>query len=326
MGNTGLFALGICRLPVKARDKIRLFQFFSSKTDAVFFASSEVDIAGIIGHPVQTAFSMDNIRALAEKDAELSEKLHIHYVSWEESAYPPLLREIYDPPVVLFYRGNLPDPEIPLVAMVGTRSPSGAASTAAFNIAREFGSLGYSVVSGLALGIDAMSHRGCLEAGAPTFAVLGSSPDEVYPGANRDLARRTLAAGGGLLSEYPPGTHPAKWRFPARNRIISALARGTLIVEAPEKSGALITARFALEQNRDVWVTRTGVESPLGKGTANLVEQGVKAVTSAVEILSEWGRAVEKPPQDTLCAHKRGEELFSPEDLASELASELGQT
>jgi DNA processing protein len=324
----GLLALGIAHLPVKAHSKIVLYDFFSSKTaeavDSAFFDSSVDDLALILGTPIRKAFTMGAIRSLAEKDAEHAEKRNIRFVSKGDSAYPPLLLEMYDPPVALFYRGNLPDPDAPLIAMVGTRHPSPPASASAFTIARELGGLGYSVVSGLALGVDAMSHRGCLEANTPTFAVLGSGPDEVYPTANRGLARRILERGGGLLSEYPPGARPAKWRFPARNRIISALARGTLVVEAPEKSGALITARFALEQNRDLWVTLTG--SPVGKGTEKLAEQGAKIVTSASDILKDWGRAIEKNEESRASNGGRGdvEGTFSPEDSAAELMRDLG--
>jgi DNA processing protein len=134
-----------------------------------------------------------------------------------------------------------------------------------------------------------MAHRGNLEGGAPTVAVLGSGLDYIYPVSNRSLARRILENDGVLLSEYPPGTGPFKWNFPARNRIISALARGVVIVEAPLKSGALITARFALEQNRDLWVAYVGTVSPLGGGTAKLVEEGAPVIKSGREILEEWG-------------------------------------
>jgi DNA processing protein len=153
---------------------------------------------------------------------------------------------------------------------------------------------GLPVVSGLALGIDAMAHRGNLEGGAPTVAVLGSGLDMLYPASNRPLARRVLENGGLLLSEYPPGTGPFKWNFPARNRIISALARGVVIVEAPLKSGALITARFAIEQNRDLWVASAGTVSPLGEGTAKLAEEGAPVIKSGCDILEEWGLPLRK--------------------------------
>jgi DNA processing protein len=188
---------------------------------------------------------------------------------------------------------------------VGTRRPSGRALAQAFDIARELGRQGIAVVSGLALGIDAMAHRGNLEADAPTVAVLGSGADEVYPAANRAMARRILESGGAILSEYPPGTPPRKWYFPARNRIISALSRGTLIVEAPVSSGALITARFALEQNRDLWVASSGtLPSPFGAGTARLAEEGAKIIRVASDILDEWNIKLAKTEE------KKGRDIW----------------
>jgi DNA processing protein len=280
--------LGIARLPIKPREKIKTREFFQNEYD--FFSLLEKNELPIfLNRVLRAKINADEIKKLTEQDILLARKRGIRYVSWVDSAYPPLLREIFDPPVVLFYRGILPDAEKPLLAIVGTRKPSGRSSTTAYAIAREFGGLGYSVVSGLALGVDAMAHRGNLSAGVPSFAVLGSSPDCVYPITNRAIARNILERGGALLSEYPPDSLPAKWRFPARNRIISGLARATLVVEAPEKSGALITARYALEQNRDLWVTQAGVESPVGKGTAQLAENGAKIAFSGADILKDWG-------------------------------------
>jgi DNA processing protein len=201
-----------------------------------------------------------------------------------------------------------------MAAMVGTRRPRGAALRAAFEIGRDLGRLGVSVVSGLALGIDAASHRGNLEGGAGTYAVLGSGADEIYPASNRPLARRILETGGGILSEYPPGTAPRKWHFPARNRIISALARGTLIVEAPAKSGALITARFALEQGRDLWVAAAGLAS---EGAARLAEDGAGIVYSAADIARDWG--LEPAAEDRAAA---GEDSIG-RTLAASLARRL---
>jgi DNA processing protein len=147
------------------------------------------------------------------------------------------------------------------------------------------------VVSGLALGIDALAHRGNLDGGAPTVAVLGSGLDWVYPVSNRALARRIVESGGVLLSEYPPDTKPFRWNFPARNRIISGLARGVLIVEAPKRSGALITAQFALDQGRDLLVASAGCSSPLGVGTKKLAEDGALVINRGTEIFEEWGMA-----------------------------------
>ncbi|MDR2102931.1 MAG: DNA-processing protein DprA, partial [Treponema sp.] len=251
---------------------------------------SKKDIEKIINRPMARYFwNMEDIRFQAEQDAATARLRGIAYVPIASADYPPLLREIWDPPALLFYRGILPPPDKPLAAIVGTRRPTPQGLAQAYDIARDIAAEGIPVVSGLALGIDAMAHRGALDGGAPTLAVLGSALDQVYPSSNRILARRILEAGGGLLSEYPPGVGPARWRFPARNRIISGLARGSLIVEAPARSGSLITARFALEQGRDLWVSRAGILSSQGEGCRNLAEEGAGIIASAGEILKEWG-------------------------------------
>jgi DNA processing protein len=296
---------------------VKLCQSFDD--EATFFSCSFEDIAVLIGRVPEKPFTMSEVKKQAEEDALFVERRGISYVSCVDLPYPPLLLEIFDPPAVLFYRGILPNPETPLIAMVGTRHPSNAAQMNAYNIAREFGKLRFSVVSGLALGIDAMSHRGNIEAGAATVAVLGSSLDEVYPSSNRPLAQRIVAGGGVLLSEYPPGTRPAKWQFPARNRIISGISRGTLIVEAPEKSGALITARFAMEQNRDIWVSSVSIGTPQGQGCTALAKEGARVILSADDILKEWGFALQK--NDRLFNER---DLFSPAELAADLAKALG--
>jgi DNA processing protein len=242
---------------------------------------------------------MDAIRFQAEKDAALARLRGIGYVVHGDDRYPPLLREIYDPPALLFYRGVLPDPERPMAAVVGTRRPSAAASAQAYEIGRDFGRAGLSVVSGLALGIDALAHRGNIEGGGATAAVLGCGLDRVYPASNRDLGRRIIESGGVFLSEYSPGTEPFKWNFPARNRIIAGLARGVVVVEAPERSGALITAQFALDMGRDLLVASVGAASPrgaafsLGEGTRKLVDAGARILGRAAELYEEWG--VEPP-------------------------------
>ena len=283
-----LLDLMICRIPgLKGAEKVKLAEEFDNAGD--FLLLSGRDIENIIGRVLKDqSWNMADIKVQAEKDAEQAKRLGIRQVSWRDNAYPPMLREIFDPPLMLFYRGALADPEKPMAAVVGTRKPSPQAANRAFALARELGEAGIPVVSGLALGIDAMAHRGNIEGQAGTVAVLGSGVDMVFPSLNRALARRILDTGGAIVSEYPPGTAPAKWHFPARNRIISALARGVVVVEAPEKSGALITAQFALDQGRDLWVDNCGVKSPIGVGTARLAEDGAAVISSADEILAEW--------------------------------------
>jgi DNA processing protein len=232
--------------------------------------------------------TMDKFLEGAEKHDRAARLRGIRYLWYASPEYPPLLREIHNPPFLLYCLGRLPDPEKPAVAVVGTRKPSPAAAAQAYTLGKGLGRAGIAVVSGLALGIDAMAHRGCLDGGGVTVAVLGSGLDEVYPASNRPLARRILEKGGALLSEYPPGTKPRRWNFPERNRLIAGVARGTLVVEAPVRSGALSTARFALEQGRDLWAGKAGVISPNGEGTRRLADEGCRIVSSADDIFAEW--------------------------------------
>ncbi|MDR1909054.1 MAG: DNA-processing protein DprA [Spirochaetaceae bacterium] len=299
----GLLDLILERIPgLTSRDRIRLAEEFDREGDLAVLSRGEVyELLGKA--PPREAWTMDELKGRAEKDALILRRNGISLTAYRESGYPPLLRELYDPPALIFYRGNLPDPGRPLAALVGTRKPTGEAQAAAFEAARLLGLNGIAVVSGLALGIDTMAHRGNLAGGAPTVAVLGSSLDQVYPASNRDLARRILGAGGAILSEYPPETGPRRWNFPARNRIIAGLARGTLVAEAPEKSGALITAQFALELGRDIWLLRAGVDSPQGGGLRNLAESGAPVIEGAGAILEEWGiepRKTETPADGAL--------------------------
>jgi DNA processing protein len=283
-----LLDLMICRIPaLKANERVELIKKFDKEDD--FSLLSIADVENLIGRVLKgPRWKMPAIRSMAEKDADRAKKHGIRVVSWREKNYPPLCREIYDPPAVLFYRGVLPDPAKPMAAVVGTRKPTSQGAKRAFEIGYELGKAGIPVVSGLALGIDSMAHRGNVEALSPTVAVLGSSPEMIYPASNRLLAKRILDTGGVIISEYPPGTGPRKWNFPERNRIISALSRGTVIVEAPEKSGALITARFAVEQNRDLWVDKAGVASKRSAGTSRLAEEGALIFSSVKDILAEW--------------------------------------
>ncbi|MDR0502870.1 MAG: DNA-processing protein DprA, partial [Treponema sp.] len=246
MSERGFTDIVISLLPgIKPAEKISLLRAFDREDD--FIVQSKSGIEEHLGRRVNKHWDINKIREKAVRVSEICRARSIEWVSWKEAAYPPLLREIYDPPAVVFFRGNLPNPEKPLLGMVGTRRPSPEGAKQAYTIANEIARSGISVVSGLALGIDAMSHRGNLFGGVPGYAVLGSGADVIYPMTNRTIAKRILDSGGAVISEYPPGTRAAKWNFPARNRIISALSRGVLIVEAPLKSGALITAGFALE-------------------------------------------------------------------------------
>jgi len=205
----------------------------------------------------------------------------------DDPRYPPLLREIHDAPPLLFLRG---DPELlqdPQLAMVGSRNPSIQGRETATEFARSLASTGMVVTSGLAMGIDAASHQGALGGSGGTIAVFGTGPDRVYPAKNRRLAHDIVDQGGLLLSEYPPGTDPLPGNFPRRNRIISGLSLGTLVVEAALRSGSLITARLATEQGREVFAIPGSIHNPLARGCHQLIRQGAKLVETAQDILEE---------------------------------------
>jgi DNA processing protein len=206
--------------------------------------------------------------------------------------YPARLAELYDPPERLYVRGSFDSLSQPGVAVVGARSCSAYGAQVARSVARELAAAGVVVVSGLARGIDGEAHRGALEGGGTTIAVLGCGIDRDYPRSHAELARRIVGSGA-IVSEYPPGVEPAPWRFPARNRIIAGLSLATVVVEARERSGALITADFALELGRDVFAVPGEITSGLSAGTNGLLRQGAAPLTAALDVLEAIG--VEPP-------------------------------
>ncbi len=212
------------------------------------------------------------------------------YLTRRSADYPPLLAAIHDPPKRLYLRGEGP-PEMlsrPAVTIVGTRSCSPYGAQVARKLGRELAAAGATVVSGLARGIDAEAHRGALEAGGPTVAVLGCGIDRDYPRAHAALAGR-IAEIGLLVSEYEPGIEPAPWRFPARNRIVAGLAGVTIIVEARVRSGALITADFALEEGREVFAVPGEITSALSRGTNELLRLGAAPLIESGDVLAVLG-------------------------------------
>lgn len=224
-----------------------------------------------------------------------------------DPAYPPLLAAIHDPPPVLWLRGDA-DPgllSLPSVAIVGARACSGYGRAVARAVARELAAAGLVVVSGMARGIDAEAHRGALEAGGLTVAVLGCGVDRDYPAAHAELARR-ICERGLVVSEYEAGVEPAPWRFPARNRIIAGMCSATVVVEARARSGALITADFALEDGREVMVVPGEITSALSEGTNALLRLGATPLTRAADVLETYGLAavveVEAEPEGDAAA------------------------
>lgn len=223
-----------------------------------------------------------------DQDLEWLAEAGHHLLTLQDPAYPPLLREITDPPPILFVLGQPSVLSTPQLAMVGSRNPSALGRTTAHEFAQCMAEAGFTITSGLALGIDAASHRGALAGTGLTVAVAGTGLDRVYPARHRELAREIVELGA-LVSEFPPGTAAQANHFPRRNRIISGLSMGTLVVEAAMKSGSLITARQALEQGREVFAIPGSIQNPLARGCNALIKEGAKLVETAQDILEEFG-------------------------------------
>ena len=226
-------------------------------------------------------------------------------IALDSPHYPMLLKEIPSPPPLLFVRGELHWLHQPQLAMVGSRAASIDGLEAAYEFAAAMAAADYVVTSGLALGIDGRAHYGALKNGGATVAVLGSGLDRVYPAKHRELAV-SIAEQGALVSEFWPGESPRPQHFPRRNRVISGLSVGVLVVEAEEKSGSLITARYALEQGRDVFAIPGSIHSPMSRGCHALIKNGAKLVESPVDIFEDVGVLTE-------CAKSSQSALYAPQ-------------
>lgn len=228
---------------------------------------------------------------------ELEERMEekgVRILWHDDRNFPSDLKEEANCPYCLFYRGEFPDAHHYPIGIVGARICSCYGEKYAVRIGQEAAKMDMYVISGLALGIDAMGQRGALDAGGRTFAVLGSGPDICYPKSNRGLYEDIISGGGGILSEFPPGTAPAPWRFPMRNRIISALSRSLIVVEARRRSGSLITADMAMELGRDVYALPGPLDSALSEGCNRLIRQGADAIVSINDLMDDLRRAQEK--------------------------------
>ena len=222
--------------------------------------------------------------------AERLREQGVRWVARDDPGFPPLLGAIHDPPPGLFVRGEAALDVLrgPTVAVVGARACSPYGSHVARMLGRELGGAGLAVVSGLARGVDGEAHRGALDAGGTTIAVLGCGIDRDYPAAHRELAAR-IRASGLVVSEYAPGVEPAPWRFPARNRVIAGLSAAVVVVEARDRSGALITADLALEEGRDVLAVPGEITSALSAGTNDLLKLGATPLTRSEDVLEIFG-------------------------------------
>lgn len=228
--------------------------------------------------------SLQQLRDDACRLVEHAGRLDIQVLSMACDGYPSLLRQISDPPPVLWLRGDARLLDQPQLAVVGSRKPSVQGVACAIEFAASLAKSGFVITSGLAQGVDTAAHQGALRAGRSTLAVLGSSPELIYPRTNQALADQMLANGGLLVSEFPPGTRPRPEHFPRRNRIISGLSVGTLVIEAALRSGSLITARLAMDQGREVFAIPGSIHNPLSKGCHALIREGAWLVENQQQI------------------------------------------
>jgi DNA processing protein len=226
--------------------------------------------------------------ALAHSQAWLAQPQH-HLLGWQDQDYPALLRRITSPPLVLFVAGDPASLWHPAVAVVGSRTPSAGGRDNAHDFAHALATSGLAVTSGLAAGVDTAAHEGAIAADGLTVAVLGTGPDIPYPRSNAGLHRRIIERHGAVVSEHPPGTQPKREHFPARNRLLAGLTLGTLVIEAAERSGALITARLAGDCGRDVFAVPGSIHNPLARGCHRLIRDGAGLVENADEVIAAIG-------------------------------------
>jgi len=223
-----------------------------------------------------------------DKHIEFMVKNNIDIISIQDAEYPEILKNIYDPPLSLYILGNKQILNDKSIAIIGCRECSTYGKNIAMELAYDIAKHKINIISGLASGIDSIAHKGAILAEGKTVAVLGNGLDTIYPAENFSLAREILQKGGAIISEYPLGEKPQKQNFPERNRIVSGMSKGIIVVEAKEKSGTLITVDFALEQGRDVFVVPGNINSPNSVGTNELIKQGAKLITNYQDVIEEY--------------------------------------
>lgn len=285
------------------RTDIERILLATGSVEAAFYADKEELLRNKVINQKQKESLQKRCRegGFSEELERLKEE-GVRFLYPESPDYPERLKTIPDRPFALYVKGQLPDPELPTVGMVGARACSEYGKSMATRFSKALAKAGVQIVSGMALGIDGICGKGALSAGGKTFAVLGSGVDVIYPLENFGLYYEILASGGGIISEYPMGTPAIGWQFPARNRIISGLSDRLLVIEAKERSGTLITVRYALEQGRDVYALPGRVTDSLSAGCNKMIADGAGVLLSPAELLSEIFRREVKeetlpPPQ-----------------------------
>lgn len=298
-----------------AQQLIPLLPHLDSLSALLEWSETALRASGFTSQHIKTLFQPDWAVIAPTLDWLAQSEQH-HAIFYTDSRYPPLLKQLPDPPLVLYLKGRPEVLNLPQLGVVGARKATPSGCDTAFHWAKRLTEVGITVTSGMALGIDAEAHLGAIAAGGPTIAVVGTSPDIDYPRKHSRLACDILATGGAIVSEFWPTTQPLAENFPRRNRIISGLSQGVLVVEAALRSGSLITARMALEQNREVFAIPGSIANPMARGTNHLIKQGAKLVDCIEDILEEYKLTAQcdKSSPDTgqdavLCTHLGKEEM-----------------
>ena len=304
--------LALSLVPGLGNDSCRKLLLTFREPQRIFSATLS-ELSRVVSSKVARSITEGVDRSVISPALKWLEEDQNHLVTLADEDYPKLLLQIPDPPLLLYVKGRRELLNFPSLAIVGSRNATPQGIANAENFAHILSNAGLTILSGLALGIDAAAHRGGLKGAGSSIAVIGTGLDIVYPARNRDLAHM-LADTGALVSEFPLGTPAIGSNFPRRNRVISGMARGCLVVEAALSSGSLITARFALEQGREVFAIPGSIHSPLSKGCHALIKQGAKLAEGAQDILEEIGWQKDQEP--TSAAEQ--------EDEASPLLDHLG--
>jgi DNA processing protein len=303
--------LALALTPGLGATRVRQLVNFFGGVEAVFQASlTTLETAGLPAAAAQSIFT-GNSRALAEEELSKAAALGAKVITLDSPNYPRQLKQIYDPPPALYVRGDPTILNAPGIAVIGTRHPTPYGSGMAERLACDLSARGLIIISGMARGVDSAGHRGAIAAKGRTIAVFGTGIDVIYPRENRRLSEQILALGGSLVSEFPVGTFAAPQNFPIRNRIISGLSVGVLVIEAAEYSGTRVTARCALEQNREIFAVPGNVTNKNSWGPNTLIKQGAKLVATWEDVweelptdvrlqLTPWETATESPATASL--------------------------
>jgi len=291
MDNDTVFWVGLSRIEgLGVRGVHKLVSHFGSPKAAYMASLTELEGSGLPATVCHSIFSQSGLKE-AEKEIEAAAKSDCQLIDYESLAYPSMLRQIADPPLVLYVRGDIGALSGHCLAIVGSRRPSAYGLQVARRLARDLAERNLVIVSGLARGIDSAAHHGALEGKGKTIAVQGRGMDGIYPAENRRLADKILESGA-VISEFPLGTGPTPENFPIRNRVISGLSLGVMVVEASEYSGSLITARLAAEHNREVFAVPGNITSAQSFGPNHLIKQGAKLVAEWIDVVEEFAPEV----------------------------------